>query len=153
LREEYLRLAREKIAHESVRNVELVLCRAEEFDSALEFDCVTSSYLAKYADLPVLVPRCRDMLGPHGVFIMHDFTFPPKPALVAIWRLYFMIMRNTVARAFPAWKTIYEELPRLIEETRWLTTLQAELAKNGFARISLDYLTLYGSAIVTGVRQ
>lgn len=153
LREEYLQIAREKVARQGIGNVELVLCRAEDFRSALQFDCVTSSYLAKYADLPVLVRGCREMLRPQGVFMMHDFTLPPKRWLVAIWRAYFMVMRNTVARACPEWKQIYAGLPRVIEETRWLPVLQEALAANGFANIRLDYLTLFGSAIITGVRE
>ncbi len=36
---------------------------------------------------------------------------------MTIWRFYFLVMRNTVARAFPAWKEIYRGLPQLIEET------------------------------------
>ena len=84
--------------------------------------------------------------------MMHDFTFPPKPWLVSVWRFYFMVMRNTVARAFPEWKEIYEGLPLLIEETRWLAVLQEALASNHFAHVKLDYLTLFGSAIVTAVR-
>jgi hypothetical protein len=38
--------------------------------------------------------------------MMHDFTLPPKRLLVALWRLYFIVMRNTVARVFPGWKAI-----------------------------------------------
>ena len=152
LRDEYLRIAREKVAREGTGNVDLVLCRAEDFETSLQFDCVTSSYLAKYADLPRLVRRCRDMLRPRGLLMMHDFTFPPKPWLVALWRLYFAVMRQTVARAFPQWNEIYEGLPRLIEETRWLTVLQDELTRNSFTDIKLDYLTLQGSAIVTAIR-
>jgi len=152
LRDEYLRIAREKVARQAISNVELVLCRAEDFQSTSKFDCVTSSYLAKYADLPLLVSHCREMLRPRGVLMMHDFTFPPKPWLVGVWRFYFMVMRNTVARAFPEWKEIYDGLPRLIEETRWLTVLQEALAMNHFAQVKLDYLTLFGSAIVTAVR-
>jgi demethylmenaquinone methyltransferase / 2-methoxy-6-polyprenyl-1,4-benzoquinol methylase len=153
LREEYLRFAREKVARHRVANVELVLSRAEEFWSALRFDCVTSSYLAKYADLPLLVRHCHDMLRPGGVLMMHDFTLPPNRLLLAVWRLYFATMRQTVARAFREWKEIYEGLPRLIESTRWVSDLQAALAATGFERIELEYLTLYGSAIVTAVRK
>jgi demethylmenaquinone methyltransferase / 2-methoxy-6-polyprenyl-1,4-benzoquinol methylase len=153
LREEYLRFAREKVARHRVANVELVLSRAEEFWSALRFDCVTSSYLAKYADLPLLVRHCHDMLRPGGVLMMHDFTLPPNRLLLAVWRLYFATMRQTVARAFREWKEIYEGLPRLIESTGWVSDLQAALAATGFERIELEYLTLYGSAIVTAVRK
>ena len=153
LRDEYLRVAREKVAREGLGNVDLVLCRAEDFRSPLEFDCVTSSYLAKYADLPLLVRHCGEMLRPRGVLMMHDFTFPPKRLLVATWRLYFAVMRQTVARAFPEWKEIYEGLPRLIETTQWPTVLQGALADNGFERIEVEYLTLHGSAIVSAVRR
>jgi demethylmenaquinone methyltransferase/2-methoxy-6-polyprenyl-1,4-benzoquinol methylase len=150
LRDEYLRIARAKAARESIANVEFVLSRAEDFESPHRFDCVTSSYLAKYADLPVLVARCRDLLREGGVLMMHDFTLPPKPALVALFRLYFVVMRNTVARAFPQWTEIYRGLPELIERTRWLPELRHELARNGFTAIAVEHLTLYGSAIVTG---
>jgi demethylmenaquinone methyltransferase/2-methoxy-6-polyprenyl-1,4-benzoquinol methylase len=153
LRDEYLRVAREKVARHAIGNVDLVLCRAENFESPLQFDCVTSSYLAKYADLPLLVQRCREMLRPQGLLMMHDFTLPPKPWLVAAWRFYFMVMRHSVARAFVQWEEIYEGLPRLIEETRWLTILQDALARNGFVEVKLDYLTLYGSAIITAVKE
>ncbi|HZH07699.1 MAG TPA: class I SAM-dependent methyltransferase [Lautropia sp.] len=152
LRDEYLRFAREKVRREGIDNVELVLCRAEDFRSATRFDCITSSYLAKYADLPLLTRNCRDMLRPEGVLMMHDFTYPPKPALVAVWRLYFTVMKHTVARAFPTWQEIYQGLPRLIEETQWLSSLQDALARNRFSDVKLEYLTLYGSAIVRAVK-
>jgi demethylmenaquinone methyltransferase / 2-methoxy-6-polyprenyl-1,4-benzoquinol methylase len=153
LREEYLRFAREKVAREAIGNVDLVLSRAEDFQSSLRFDCVSSSYLAKYADLPRLVRHCRDLLRAGGVLMMHDFTLPPNRFLLAVWRIYFAIMRRTVARVFPEWKEIYDGLPRLIESTRWLSDLQTALATNGFGEIELEYLTLYGSAIVTAVKK
>jgi demethylmenaquinone methyltransferase/2-methoxy-6-polyprenyl-1,4-benzoquinol methylase len=152
LRDEYLQVAREKIRRLGLNNVELVLCRAEDFRTATRFDCITSSYLAKYAELPLLTRNCRDMLRPGGVLMMHDFTYPPKPALIATFRLYFMVMKHTVARVFPAWREIYEGLPRLIEETQWLATLQDALARNRFSDVRLEYLTLYGSAIVHAVK-
>ena len=152
LRDEYLQVAREKVRRLGVANVELVLCRAEDFRPATRFDCITSSYLAKYADLPLLTRNCRRMLQPGGVLMMHDFTYPPRPSLVAVWRLYFMVMNQTVARVFPAWQEIYRGLPRLIEETQWLATLQDSLARNRFSDVTLEYLTLYGSAIVHAVK-
>lgn len=151
LRDEYLQIAREKIRSETMLNVELVLSRAEDFDSSLQFDCVTSSYLAKYADLSRLVANGRKLLRPGGVLMMHDFTFPARPWLVAAWRSYFFVMRNTVARIVPEWKEIYACLPRLIEQTRWTKLLQDELAANQFSEIKLIHLTLQGSAIITAV--
>jgi demethylmenaquinone methyltransferase/2-methoxy-6-polyprenyl-1,4-benzoquinol methylase len=152
LRDEYLAIAREKAARESARNVEFALSRAEDYESALRFDCVSSSYLAKYADLPLLTRRCAHMLRPGGLLMMHDFTFPPRRALVALFRLYFALMRNSVARVFPEWDEIYRGLPQLIERTRWIPELRQALADNGFTDVRVEHLTLYGSAIVTAIK-
>ncbi len=149
LREEYLAIARRKLGRAPQARVELVLSRAEDYESAQPFDCITSSYLAKYADLPRLVARNHAMLAPGGVLMMHDFTLPPGAFLRAVWRAYFAVMRQTVARALPAWRPIYHGLPGLIARTRWLEELPPLLAGHGLVDVRADYLTLYGSALVT----
>jgi demethylmenaquinone methyltransferase/2-methoxy-6-polyprenyl-1,4-benzoquinol methylase len=112
---------------------------------------VTSSYLAKYADLPTLTAHTSAMLRPGGLLMMHDFTFPPTRSLIALWRLYFLVMRNSVARVVPEWSEIYRGLPKLIEETRWLVELQDALARSRFRNVTVEHLTLHGAAIVTAV--
>lgn len=149
LRPEYLDIAREKIKRTGLSNVRLVLSRAEDFRTEEPFDCITSSYLAKYADLETLTRNARDMLKPNGVLIMHDFTFPPKKYLVRIWRAYFWALQTVASPLFPSWRKIYHGLPKLIEETQWTAELLRRLRENGFRRIRLDYLTAYGSAIVS----
>jgi demethylmenaquinone methyltransferase/2-methoxy-6-polyprenyl-1,4-benzoquinol methylase len=52
----------------------------------------------------------------------------------------------------PSWNEIYHGLPKLIEETRWLAELQEALAENGFRDVRTEYLTAYGSAIVSARR-
>jgi demethylmenaquinone methyltransferase / 2-methoxy-6-polyprenyl-1,4-benzoquinol methylase len=149
LRDEYLSIAREKLQRRQIDNVELVLSRAEDYRSDRPFDCISSSYLAKYADLSVLIPNARDMLKPGGLFLMHDFTYPPRRALVRLWRLYFKTLQVAGGPFFPAWREIYRDLPALIEQTRWVDELQATLLDHGFEDIRREDLTLYGSAIVT----
>lgn len=129
--------------------MELVLARAEDYRSAEPFDCITSSYLAKYADLPRLVRNCRAMLKPGGVLLVHDFTLPPRRPLVALWRLYFRALQTVGGALLPSWNEIYYGLPKLIEETRWLPELERLLAGNGFRDVRTDYLTAYGSAVVS----
>lgn len=149
LREEYLALAREKLGRLGVANIELVLSRAEDYRATEPFDCITSSYLAKYADLPRLVAGCRAMLKDDGVFLAHDFTFPPGRARVALFRLYFKALQTVGGALLPGWREICYGLPRLIEETRWLPELQAALREGGFRDVEVRHLTLYGSAIVS----
>jgi demethylmenaquinone methyltransferase/2-methoxy-6-polyprenyl-1,4-benzoquinol methylase len=149
LREEYLALAREKVRRRNVQNVELVLARAEDYRSSEPFDCIASSYLAKYADLPRLVPNCRDLLNEGGLLVMHDFILPRGRSLVALWRLYFKALQLVGGALLPSWNEIYYGLPRLIEQTRWLPELEQALAENGFRDIRTEYLTAYGSAIVS----
>jgi len=149
LRDEYLEIAREKVQKLGIRNVEWVLSRAEDYRSSGPFDCVCSSYLAKYADLRRLTHNTKDMLVAGGLLLMHDFTFPPKAYLAWIWRCYFKTLQLAGSRFFPAWREIFYGLPRLIEETRWVSELQEALRDNGFRHTRMEYLTAYGSAIVT----
>lgn len=149
LREEYLALAREKVRRRGLGNVELVLSRAEDYRAGEPFDCITSSYLAKYADLPRLVENSHAMLKDGGLFQMHDFTLPPQRSLRALLRLYFKALQGVGGALLPAWREIWYGLPQLIEETRWLAELEQALAEQGFRELRTEYLTAYGSAIVS----
>ena len=149
LREEYLGLARNKLQRLGRSNVEFVLSRAEDYRSHEPFDCIVSSYLAKYADLKSLTRTSKEMLRTGGFLLMHDFTYPPKPYLLRLWRLYFYVLQRVGSPLFPTWREIYYGLPRLIEETRWTAELTEALQENGFSDMRTEYLTLYGSAIIT----
>lgn len=149
LREEYLEIARQKIQKLGLKNIELVLSRAEDYHSDEPFDCISSSYLAKYADLERLTHNSKRMLKEGGLLLMHDFTFPPKPYLVRIWRFYFKALQTLGTPFFPSWREIYYGLPRLIEESPWLPELKKSLQQEQFRHIQMEYLTLYGSAIVS----
>ncbi len=150
LRDEYLQRARAKRERSRYPNVEFVLSRAEAFETTERFDVVSGSYLAKYAELPMLVERSKQWLVPGGLFMMHDFTLPPNRTALAVWRLYFWLLQTIGSRLFPSWKTIYEGLPELIQRTRWAPELIGLLRAQRFDDITLTWLTLWGSAIVTG---
>ena len=152
LREEYLVRARAKRERRRYPNVEFVLSRAEAFETTEPFDVVTASYLAKYADLPVLVDRAAGWLVPGGLFMMHDFTLPPNRITLAVWRGYFRMLQTVGAKIVPAWRTIYDGLPVLIEQTRWTSELTTLLRARGFRDVTLEQLTLGGSAIITAHR-
>jgi len=60
--------------------VEFIHGKAEDVVLEGEFDCITSCYLAKYADLRVLAEHAHHMLREGGMFIMHELTYPSRLA-------------------------------------------------------------------------
>jgi len=114
-----------------------------------EFDCITSSYLAKYADLGVLIANYRRMLRPGGVVIMHDFTLPANPVYLSIWNAQFGLQRAIAARIFPEWRTVFQELPEFIRQSSWLPETLTLLKEQGFCDITCESLTFGTAAMVT----
>jgi len=149
LREEYLQRARVKPECARYPKVEFVLSRAEAFETQERFDVVNASYLAKYVDLAILVEKSKGWLTPGGLLMMHDFTFPPNRVVAAIWRAYFWGLQRVGSKIFPAWREIYEGLPKLIAQTRWAPDLMALLRAQSFREVAFEWQTLGGSAIVT----
>ena len=150
LREEYLEIAKRKAKESKLANLEFLLGRAEDVALNDSFDCITSSYLAKYADLKLLVRNMAQMLGKGGLLLFHDFTYPSHAALAAGWELYFKLLQSIGSWRYPEWKTIFYGLPVLVRRTTWVPDLQVAMQENGLSEIELEYLTLGASAITTG---
>ena len=71
LQDEYISIARKKAKDLQLTNIEFISGRAEDVILDGGFDCITSSYLAKYADLDRLIENARGMLR-EGVLIIHE---------------------------------------------------------------------------------
>ena len=149
LRDEYLDIAKEKARRLKLNNIEFILGRAEEVLSDESFDCITSSYLAKYAELESLTRNIGKMLRSGGVLIMHDFTYPSNRSFARIWEFYFRILQTVGKVKYPEWSNIFDGLPKLLRETRWVTELINCLQENVFSDIALQSLTFGTTAIVT----
>ncbi len=149
LTEEYLNIANEKARRQKLGNVQFILGKAEEVLLRQKFDCITSSYLAKYAELGNLIQNATKMLRNGGVLIMHDFTYPPNHAFARLWEFYFRILQEAGKWKYSKWQAIFYGLPRLLRETKWTTELIYFLKGNAFSDISIQSLTLGTSAIVT----
>jgi demethylmenaquinone methyltransferase/2-methoxy-6-polyprenyl-1,4-benzoquinol methylase len=148
LRDEYLDIAKQKAKSMGITNVEFKLSRAEDVLLEGPFDCITASYLAKYADLITLTRKTKKMLREGGVFLMHDFTYPSNRVCAWIWGLYFSLLQRVGTLWYPQWSIIYYELPELIRKTNWVTELVELLKKEGFSEITTDALTFETSALV-----
>jgi demethylmenaquinone methyltransferase/2-methoxy-6-polyprenyl-1,4-benzoquinol methylase len=149
LLDEYLTLAKEKARRLKLENVEFILGRAEEVFPGDGFDCITSSYLAKYAELGSLIENIRKMLRSGGTLVIHDFTYPSNPTFAHLWELYFKLLQAVGRWTCPQWKTALEDLPELLRQTGWVTQLTRGLEENAFSEIQAQSLTLGTSTIVT----
>ncbi len=149
LREEYLELAREKARSEGIVNVRFILGRAEDVVPEGEFDCITSSYLAKYAELGILISNARKMLRPGGMVIMHDFSRPSNPVFLLIWQAWFRILNIAGARVWPEWGNALRELPEFLRQSPWLCESLAVLDEQAFTDIKGESLAFGASVIVT----
>lgn len=149
LRDEYLDIAREKARSSGTENVGFILGRAEDVVPEGAFDCITSSYLAKYAELGPLLANAGKMLRPGGLIIMHDFTAPANPVFLALWRAYFCLLRTVGSRIYPEWRTVFHELPVFLRQSTWLSEALALLREHAFRDVTCESLTFGTAAIVT----
>jgi len=149
LRDEYLSLAREKARAFGISNVDFILGRAEDVMPDGGCDCITSSYLAKYAELELLISNAAVMLRPGGLIIMHDFTYPSNPVFLSLWQTYFKLLRILGARIFPEWRTVFYELPEFLRQTGWISESAAIMKKKGLHDITVKSLTFGTAAVIT----
>ena len=150
LRLEYLALARQKAEALKIINTDFIQGRAEDVFLRNGFDCIVSSYLAKYAELNRLIKSAGEMLRPGGTILLHDFSYPENRAVFLGWNLNFKIMQKFGSRIFPEWKTVFYELPEFIEQSNWITDLTDILLENGFSDLRVEPCHWGLSTILTG---
>ncbi len=145
----YIEVARQKAAVSKQTLVDFIAGRAEEIFINGPVDGITSSYLAKYADLTMLVSNAESMLASGGILAMHDFIYPPRRLFAAVWEIYFRLLRSFGGRHYPAWKTVFDELPVLLRATRWPQELLETLRRHAFKEISFKTMTFGSAALIT----
>jgi demethylmenaquinone methyltransferase/2-methoxy-6-polyprenyl-1,4-benzoquinol methylase len=149
LREEYMTIARQKAMRQHLTNVVFIIGRAEDVYLDASFDCITSSYLAKYAETEKWVRNAKRMLRSGGLFIVHDFIYPPGHHFARLWEFYFRLLQTFGSRRYPQWRIIFYELPQLLRRTRWVAELIESLRENDFEDITFEPLTFGTAAMLT----
>lgn len=152
LRREYAAVAQAEKARLGARNVHFVQGRAEEVAVRPPVDCITSSYLAKYADLEALAANAAEMLRPGGAILLHDFTYPTSRLLVRVWEAYLRLLGAVWGRAYPEWREALGGLPALLRHTTWVPGAVGALERHGFQDVRVRRLTWGAAALVTGRR-
>lgn len=149
---DYLEVAWRKAFKHYVTNVSWILSPAEALTSPTLFDAVTASYLAKYADIPLLIRNCSSMIAPGGVIIFHDFTYPKSQFLQSLFEWYFKLVVPIGGVLYTEWKEVLHELPNVIRETQWVAELTDALKRERFHNIHVESMTCEGSAIVSACK-
>lgn len=142
---DYLKIAKKKRGTGQLINgtAELLPYREQSFDS------VTSSYMAKYVDVGLVVKECWRVLKHKGILVFHDFTYPSNSLVRSLWNAYFRILRSA-AKRISSWAPVFQELDRVVKTSNWLgQTIQA-LQDNGFKNICFTFYTMDTAAIVSG---
>ena len=138
----YLNIADKK----SFSNISFVNQDAEEMNLDEKFDYICSSYIPKYCDSEVLIRRCVNHLNPGGSIIFHDFVYPKNNLVRVLWRLHFVLLKF-IGIFFPSWRYAFSELPKLIQNSKWVDQYSKVLEKNGFDVIQQN-LTWHSSVIL-----
>ena len=148
LHQEYLIQAIRKAKALKINNIQFVQGFAEEVFFKGKWDCVISSYLAKYVHVEKLVTGARRMLRPGGLLIVHDFTYPHNPFIAHILDVYFRLMQTFGSPFFPEWKPAFFELKGFLRQSHWVETLVDSLQRNIFRGIRVQHFTFGISTIV-----
>lgn len=112
------------------------------------FDVIIASYLPKYVNLEKLVNECFQVLKDEGIVIFHDFTYPKNKLFIAAWKTYFYLLK-TVGIPSLNWSKAFEDLDKVIINSKWHKILPTLLYKKGFKEIKKRYYTFETSAIIS----
>lgn len=139
---EYLQESRRKMSFASVQATAEAIPYKDE-----AFDAVVSSYLAKYVDVNMLTSECWRVLMHGGIVVFHDFTCPQNLIMRCLWRTYFATLRIAGIFVRP-WRAVFQDLDKVICESRWVDTLSKALQERGFEAIEYRSYTLGTAGIL-----
>ena len=115
------------------------------------FDVIISSYLAKYANIPLLVEELWRIIKKNGSIIFHDFTYPTNFFMQTMWKSYFVIL-NLIGKIAKPWELVFSDLDDVIEKSEWVKDLVETLDKKGFKSVTYKYYTCGTAAIVSAIK-
>ena len=144
--ETYLKIAKKNSV--MYKNISFIHQDAEKLNLDTKFDCIVSSYIPKYCDPELLIPRCISHLNTGGTIILHDFTYPKNSLVGSLWDFYFIIL-HFIGNFIPSWKKAFIELPKLIKSNSWVELYEKEMKANGLV-VESQHLTWNASVILVG---
>ncbi len=151
LQADYLEVARSRAVEFGLeQSVQFVHSAVEDFTRVEgAFDHIISSYLPKYADLPVLVRNLKRWSAPGARVLLHDFTHPTDPEVERVVQRHH---ERWLTRAFvrrPHWIPCFEGLYDVVRISTWDTDLAELLKTAGFDDVEVTALDYGCAAVVT----
>ncbi len=151
--EEYLEVARRRASEREDSRVRFLLSPAEEAPLSGRFDAIVSCYLPKFADLGRLIPRLAERLEGGGLLAMQDFVHPEDPIVARAWRWGFKQQLKWVRRNLPEAVEMFERLPELIRESRWVGEMTELMREHGLREVTRRDLNNGQLAMVWGRKE
>lgn len=148
----HLDAARDRARLRRDGGVRFVLGAAESVALPGQFEAVTSCYLPKYADLPLLVSRVAECLSSGGLVAMQDFTYPEHPVVQKAWERHFDRLQELARDKWPEAIRMFDLLPDVIRKSTWVNDLVRLLLAQGFEGVEVKRLTWGAAAMVLGRR-
>ena len=115
------------------------------------FDVIISSYLAKYANIPLLVDELWRIIKKNGSIIVHDFTYPTNFFMQNMWNSYFVILK-VIGKIVKPWELVFSDLDDVIKKSEWIKDLVEALEKKGFKSVNYKHYTYGTAAIVSAIK-
>lgn len=104
------------------------------------YDLVTSCYVPKYADRPVLAENLWRWCAPGAHVLLHDFTHPQDPRIERYLRKQYDLWLAKVQRDHPHWVHCFEDLYDIVKDSPWATDFGPLLEAQGFVDVQLHSL-------------
>jgi len=111
------------------------------------FECVMSSYLAKYINVTKVVRECGRVLRHGGLLLFHDFTYPSNLLIRTFWNAYFHVLR-VAAKTMKSWASVFRELDQLVKTSSWVPKTIKALEENDFEKINLRVCSMGTATII-----
>ena len=116
------------------------------------YDLVTSCYVPKYADRPVLTENLWRWTAPGAHILLHDFAHPEDPRIDRYLKKQYDLWLAKVRRTHPHWVHCFEDLYDIVKASPWTKDFAPLLEARGFEDVRMTFLN-NGTAAVLEARK
>lgn len=116
------------------------------------YDLVTTCYVPKYADRPLLAKNLWRWCAPGARLMLHDFAHPKHPGIERYLQKQHNLWLTKVRKTHPHWVGCFENLYDVVKASTWNTDFGPLLEAEGFIDVQLTELN-HGTAAVLEARK